>query len=326
MKRRRLAALAYALPLCLWPLCALPLPALAAYPEKPVRLVVPFPAGSITDVVARALADGMAPRLGQPIVIDNVAGANGIVGTATATKAAPDGQTLFMVGVSTGAANVSAFKSLPYDPRKDFSPIATVADAPFILVASKQLPVKTLQELIAYGRAHPGKLSYGYGSGSAQLCGAQVVSMGKFDAVAVAYRGVPQAMTDLVGGAIHFTIADLVNGVQQAQAGRVTALGVTSRTRSPLAPDVPSLAEAGLPDYDLTVWFGMAAPAGTPSPIVQRVNQVLAEVLADPATRKRFETAGLSARHSSPQDFARLIASDITKWGQVFRSAGLEPQ
>ncbi len=316
MKRRLVAAL----------LCALPFCALAAYPEKPIRLVVPFPAGSITDVVARALGDGMAARLGQPVVIDNQAGANGIVGTASAVKAAPDGYTLFMVGVSTGASNVSAFKSLPYDPRKDFTPVGTIADAPFMLVASKSLPVKTLQELVDYGRANPGKLSYGYGSGSSQLCAAQVVSMGQFQALAVPYKGVPQAMTDLVGGVIHFTIADLVNGLQQARAGRVTALGVTSRTRSPLAPEVPSLAEAGLPEYDLTVWFGMAGPAGMPVPIVQRVNEALQDVLADPTVKKRFETAGLTATPSSAEAFGRLIAGDIAKWAQVFRNAGLEPQ
>ncbi|WP_219218754.1 Bug family tripartite tricarboxylate transporter substrate binding protein [Variovorax boronicumulans] len=306
--------------------CALPLLALAAFPEKPIRLVVPFPAGSITDVVARALSDGMAGKLGQPVVVDNLAGANGIVGTVSAVKAAPDGYTLFMVGVSTGASNVSAFKALQYDPRKDFTPIGTIADAPFMLVASKELPVRNLQELIAYGRAHPGKLSYGYGSGSAQLCAAQVVSMGGFEAMPVAYRGVPQVMTDLIGGVVHFTIADLVNGLQQSRAGRVTALGVTSKTRSPLAPEVPSLAEAGLPDFDLTVWFGMAAPAGAPAAIVQRINTALREVLADPGVQKRFENAGLAPKPSSAQEFGRLIDTDIAKWGKVFKDAGMQPQ
>lgn len=307
-------------------MCAAPAWAWAAYPAKPIRLVVPFPAGSITDVVARALSDRMTTLLGQSIVIDNQAGANGIVGTVSALRAAPDGYTLFMVGVSTGASNVSAFKSLPYDPRKDLTPIGKVAEAPFILVSNKELPVRNLQELIAYGQANPKKLSYGYGSGSSQLCAAQVVSMGKFEAMPVAYRGVPQAMTDLIGGTIDFTIADLVNGLQQVKAGRVTALGVTSRARSPLAPEVPSLAEAGLPEYDLNVWFGLAGPALLPQPVVTRINQVLQEVLSDSVLKKRFENSGLTARPSSAQDFNKLIHSDIDKWATVFRNAGLEPQ
>ncbi|MES2185735.1 MAG: tripartite tricarboxylate transporter substrate binding protein [Pseudomonadota bacterium] len=315
MKRRLLALV-----------CALPLWAWAAYPEKPIRLVVPFPAGSITDVVARALSDGLAARLGQPVVIDNLAGANGIVGTVSATKTAPDGYTLLMVGVSTGASNVSAFRSLQYDPRKDFTPLGSIAEAPFMLVASKGLPVRNLQELIAYGRANPGKLSYGYGSGSSQLCGAQVVSMGGFTATPVAYRGVPQVMTDLVGGVVHFTIADLVNGLQQTRAGRVTALGVTSRKRSPLAPEVPSLAEAGLPDYDLSVWFGLAGPAGLPPAVVQRLSAALQEVLATEQVHKRFETAGLTPMASTPEAFGRLIDADIGKWAKVFRDAGLQAQ
>lgn len=306
-------------------LCALPLAA-RAYPDKPVRLVVPFPPGSITDVVARTLAEGIGPRLGQPIVIENRAGANGIVGTVAASRAEPDGYTLFMVGVSTGASNVSAFKSLPYDPRTDFTPIGAVAEAPFMLVASNALQVRDLQGLLAYGKANPGKLTYGYGSGSAQLCGAQVVSMGGFSAVPVAYRGVPQAMTDLIGGTIDFTIADMVNGMQQAQAGRVVALGVTSRQRSPLAPDIPSLAEAGLPDYDLNVWFGMAGPAGMPGAIVQQINAALGEALADPGLRRQFAASGLTPMPSTPQAFGQLIHADIDKWGRVFRDAGLTPQ
>jgi tripartite-type tricarboxylate transporter receptor subunit TctC len=307
-------------------LCALPFTASAAYPDKAIRLVVPFPPGSITDVVARALADSMAPRLGQPVVIDNRAGANGIVGTAVAAKSPADGYTLFMVGVSTGASNVSAFKSLPYDPRKDFAPLGMVAEAPFILVSAKNLPAKNLQEFLAHAKGVPGKLSYGYGSGSAQLTGAQVVSMGGFTAMPVGYRGVPQAMNDLMAGMIDFTVADLVNGMQQARAGRVTALGVTSKKRSPLAPEVPTLAEAGLPNYDLTVWFGMAAPAGTPAPTVQRLNTVLREVLEDPALKKRFEAAGLTALHSTPEAFGKLIDTEIAKWGKVFRDAGLQPE
>lgn len=316
MKRRLIAAL----------MCALPVLGWAAYPEKPVRLVVPFTPGSITDVVARALAQGLDSEFGQSVVVENRAGANGTVGTASAIRSEPDGYTLFMVGVSTGASNVSAFKSLPYDPRKDFAPIGLVAEAPFMLVSRGDLPVNNVKDLIDYAKANPGKLSYGYGSGSAQLCGAQVVSMGGFTATAVAYRGVPQAMTDLIGGVLDFTIADMVNGLQQAQSGRVKALGVTSKTRSPLAPDLPTLAEAGLPDYDLNVWFGVAAPAGTPSDVIARVNTALGNVLQSSSLQQQFATNGLTVRTSTPEGFRQLIASDIDKWGKVFVDAGLTPQ
>jgi len=307
-------------------LCMAPLLASAAYPDKPVRLVVPFPPGSITDVVARSLAQGLNQELKQAIVVENRAGANGIVGTGSAARSEADGYTLFMVGVSTGASNVSAFRSLPYDPRKDFAPIGLVAEAPFMLVTRANLPVKDVQGFVQYAKAHPGKLSYGYGSGSAQLCAAQVVAMGGFQATPVAYRGVPQAMTDLMGGTIDFTIADMVNGMQQARAGRVTALGVTSKARSPLAPDMPSLSEAGLTGYDLTVWFGMAAPAGTPDAIVQRLNQALKHALGEPALREQFTSNGLAVRYSSAQEFKTVIDTEIDKWGKIFADAKLTPQ
>ncbi|MFD4840671.1 Bug family tripartite tricarboxylate transporter substrate binding protein [Achromobacter sp. NPDC058515] len=316
MKRRLLCAL----------LAALPVLACGAYPNKPVRLIVPFTPGSITDVVARSVAKGLESELSQPVVVENRAGANGIVGTASAIRSEPDGYTLFMVGVSTGASNVSAFKSLPYDPKKDFAPIGLVAEAPFMLVSRSDLPVRNVKDLIRHARDNPGKLTYGYGSGSAQLCGAQVVSMGGFSATAVAYRGVPQAMTDLMGGVIDFTIADMVNGLQQSRAGRVTALGVTSKQRSTLAPELPTLAEAGLPDYDLSVWFGMATPAGTPADVIARVNTALGKALASPALQQQFATNGLTVRTSTPDEFRQLIASDIEKWGAIFVAAGLAPQ
>lgn len=315
MKRRVFAAV----------LAALPVLACGAYPDKPLRLIVPFTPGSITDVVARTLAKGLEAELSQPVVVENRAGANGIVGTASAIRSEPDGYTLLMVGVSTGASNVSAFKSLPYDPRKDFAPIGLVAEAPFVLVSRSDLPVKNVRDLIRHARENPG-MTYGYGSGSAQLSGAQVVAMGGFTATAVAYRGVPQAMTDLMGGVLDFTVADMVNGLQQSRAGRVTALGVTSKQRSPLAPDLPTLAEAGLPDYDLTVWFGMAAPAGTPADIIARLNTALGKALASPVLQQQFTTSGLTVRTSTPDGFRQLIASDIDKWGAIFVAAGLVPQ
>ncbi len=315
MKKRIIAALIAAAPLVA-----------AAFPDKPIRLVVPMSAGSITDVVARTLADGMAARLKQPIVVDNQAGGGNVVGTMAAVRAAPDGYTLLMVGVTNGASNLAVMKALPYDPRTDFTPISLVAEAPFVLVSSKSVPAKTLQDFTAYGKAHPDKLSYGYGSGSSQLSAARLVAQAGIGATAVGYKGIPQAMTDLIGGSIDFVVADLVNGMQAARAGRVNALGVTSARRTPLAPDVPTLAEQGLKDYDLTVWFGVAAPARTPAPVVAKLNATLREVLADPVVKQRFDTAGLTAVPSTPDAFGKLIHDDIAKWGAIARDAGIAPQ
>ncbi|AVT13770.1 Bug family tripartite tricarboxylate transporter substrate binding protein, partial [Paracidovorax avenae] len=296
------------------------------YPDRPIRLVVPMSAGSITDVVARTLADAMAVRLKQPIVVDNQAGGGNLVGTMAAVRAAPDGYTLLMVGVTNGASNLAVMKSLPYDPRKDFTPISLIGESPFLLVSSKSLPVRSAQELAAYGKAHAGKLSYGYGAGSTQLMAARFVSAMGFNATAVGYKGTPQAMADLIGGSTDFVVADLVNGMQAVRSGRVTALGVTSARRTPLAPDIPTLAEQGLKDYDLTAWIGVAAPANTSPQIVAQLNATLREVLADPAVKQRFDTVGLAVSPSSPEEFGRLIHNDIEKWGEIARSTGIAPQ
>ncbi|WP_372178589.1 Bug family tripartite tricarboxylate transporter substrate binding protein [Xanthomonas axonopodis pv. phyllanthi] len=315
MKRRIIASLIATLPLLA-----------SAFPDRPIRLVVPLPAGSITDVVARTLAESMATRLKQPIVVDNQAGGNAIPGTMTAMRATPDGYTLLMVGVTNGASNLATMKSLPYDPRKDFAPVGQIAEAPFMLVARKSLPVTQLKDLIAYGKAHPDKLSYGNGSGSIQLSAARLVSQAGFTATAVSYKGVPQAMTDLIGDTIDFAVVDLVNGLQAARAGRVAALGVTSAQRTPLAPDLPTLAEQGLRGYDISVWFGMVAPAHTPAAVIAKINAALREALADPAVKQRFDYAGLTPSPSSPEAFGRLIDSDVAKWTTIARDAGIAPQ
>jgi tripartite-type tricarboxylate transporter receptor subunit TctC len=298
----------------------------AAYPDRTIRLIVPFPVGSITDVVARTLAESMGSSLGQPIVVDNIGGASGIIGTTAAVNAAPDGYTLLMVGVTTGASNVTVFKNLKYDPRIDFTPIGLIAEGPFLLVSSPSIPVKTTKQLIEYGKKNPNALSYGYGSGSAQMCTVQLLTMGNFQATGVSYRGVPQAMTDLIGGSIQFAIADFVNGLTAYKAGQVNALGVTTKSRSPLAPEIPTLAESGLPGYDLTVWFGLAGPAKLPAEIVSRLSKSLNDALVNPSLKKRFVTSGLVTSPSSPQEFGKVIEADISKWGKIFQTSGLEQQ
>ncbi|WP_026432925.1 Bug family tripartite tricarboxylate transporter substrate binding protein [Paracidovorax oryzae] len=312
MKRKIVAALVAALPLLA-----------SAFPERPIKLIVPMAAGSITDVAARSVAEAMSQRLKQPVVVDNQ---QNLVGTMAAVRAAPDGYTLLIVGITNAATNVITMKSPPYDPRKDFTPIGQMAELPYLLVASTKLPAQTMKDLISYGKSHPDKLSYGYGSGSAQLATVRFTSMANFTATGVGYKGVPQAMTDLMGGTIDFIVADLNNGLQAARAGRVTALGVTSAKRSPLAPDVPTLHEQGLEGYDISVRFGLAGPAHLPASITEQLNAALREALNDPAVRQRFDGAGIAIVPSSPEVFARNIRDDIAKWSAIARDAGIAPQ
>jgi tripartite-type tricarboxylate transporter receptor subunit TctC len=298
----------------------------AAYPEKPIRLVVPFPAGSGTDIVARELADEMSRDLKQVIVIDNKGGAQGIIGMQSAVASPGDGYTLVVLGVTTGASNASMFKKLPYDPIKDLTPIGMIADSPIVLVGSTKVPANSLDDLVKYGRANPGKLSYGYGSGSAQVAAARVVSMGKFDAVPIAYKGSPQALVDVMNGQVDFMFVDLSVAVSQMAAGKVKAFGVSTKARFPQAPDIPSIHEAGLPGYDLSVWFALAGPAGMPPEIVARVSQALNNALRSPALVEKFKTKGLAVKPSTPAEFGAFLKSEIALWGEMIRDAKIPAQ
>lgn len=297
-----------------------------AYPDRPVRLIVPFPPGSITDVVARALADPMARDLGQAIVIDNKGGANGIIGTQAAAQAKPDGYTLVIVGVTTAASNVSLFKKLPYDPAKDLIPVGGISETPYLLVGSLKTPGKTVADLFAYGRENAGKLTYAYGSGSAQVFGAKLASMGRIRMTPVSYRGGPQALTDVMGGLVDLTFTDFANGLQQAKAGKVKAYGVSTRSRFALAPDIPTLNESGAPGFDLTVWFGLMAPAGMSPAITQQLSVTLEKSLTYPELIQRFHAQGLTPMPMSSDTFGRFVHAEIDKWGGIVREVGIDPQ
>ncbi|ARP94257.1 Bug family tripartite tricarboxylate transporter substrate binding protein [Bordetella genomosp. 13] len=307
-------------------LAAAPLLASAAYPDRPVRMMVPFPPGSITDVVARSLAESMARDLGQPVVVENKAGANGIIGTQDATKSAPDGYTVVVVGVTTAASNVSLFKQLPYDPRRDLAPIGAVAETPYLLVGALDAPGKTVGELFEYGRQHPDSLTFAYGSGSAQVFAAKLADMGRMKVTPVSYRGGPQALTDVMGGIVDLTFTDFANGLQQARAGRVKAYGVSTGERFALAADLPTLAESGAPGFDLTVWFGLMAPAGLPADVQQRLAKALNAALEDPQLVKRYEGQGLTVKKQSPQEFGRFVNEEVDKWASIVKQAGIPPQ
>ncbi|AWP80091.1 Bug family tripartite tricarboxylate transporter substrate binding protein [Bordetella bronchiseptica] len=300
--------------------------ATAAYPERPIRMVVPFPPGSITDVVARSLGQGMAAELGQPVVVENKPGANGIIGTQDVVKAQPDGYTLVVVGVSTAASGVSLFKNLPYDPARDLTPIGAVAETPYLLVGGQDVAGKTVADLYDYGRQHPGKLTYAYGSGSAQVFGAKLAAMGDITVTPVPYRGGPQALTDVIGGTVDLTFTDLANGLQQARAGKVKVYGVSTPGRFALTPDIPTLNESGAPGFDLTVWFGLMGPAGLPPAVTERLAGALDKALAAPELTQTYTRQGLSVKTQGPAAFGAFVRSEIDKWAGIVKETGIAPQ
>ncbi|KCB22123.1 Bug family tripartite tricarboxylate transporter substrate binding protein [Bordetella hinzii] len=300
--------------------------AAAAYPDRPIRMMVPFPPGSITDVVARNLGQGMSAQLGQPVVVENKPGANGIIGTNDVARAKPDGYTLVVVGVSTAASGVSLFKDLPYDPARDLTPIGAVAETPYLLVGGHGVAGANVGELFAYGRQHPGKLTYAYGSGSAQVFGAKLAAMGNMTVTPVPYRGGPQALTDVIGGTVDLTFTDLANGLQQARAGKVKVYGVSTPERFALTPDIPTLNESGAPGFDLTVWFGLMGPAGLPPDITGKLARALDAALASDALREAYARQGLSVKTQSPAEFGTFVRSEIDKWSGIVKEAGIPPQ
>lgn len=296
-----------------------------AWPSKPVKLVVPFPAGSATDQVARAIGQELQGALGQPFVVENKAGAQGTIAAEGVAKSAPDGYTLMVTTNTPQAAAPALFKQLRYDPVKDFQPVARLGTISFMLMVSADFPAKTLKEFLAHARANPGKLSGGYGSAGSQVSQAMIRSMGKVDFVDVPFKGLPEAITNVLGGQITFTFADLANALAQQKGGKLRGLAVTSEKRSPLAPDVPAIAEE-LKGYELIAWFALMAPAGTPAEIVNRLHGATAAALAKPEVVARYANLGTDVAPMNPQQLGDFIKSEIAKWGRMAKEAGIQPQ
>lgn len=296
----------------------------AAWPERPIRIIVTFPAGTQTDILTRLYAQGLAQRLGQPIIVDNRGGGQGMIGIRAAIAAPADGHTLVMIGVSTGASAPHMIKDLPYDPLRDLVPIGMVADAPYLLICDPRLPVRSAAELIAYGKARQGQLSFGHGAPSRRVAGALMAHMAGFEALEVAYRGQPEATTDCATGRISYTFADLGEALVQARDGRVRALAVTTAARSALAPEIPAMAET-LPGYNLSVWFMLGAPAGVPQPVIDRINAALTEVMAEPALRAQLAVQGLDIRAMPPAALKDFMASEVENWGRIIRALNIQP-
>ena len=295
------------------------------YPGRPVKLIVPFPAGSATDQVARLAGAQMQEALGQPFVVENKAGAQGGIAAAEVAKAAPDGYTLMVTTNTPQAANVSLFKKLNYDPVKDFTPIGRYGTTAFVLMVRPDFPPKDLKGFLSHAKANAGKLSGGYGSAGSQVSLAMLKQLGKLDIVEVPYKGIPQAVTDTLGGSLQLTFVDLANALAQAKGGKLRGLAVTSPKRTPLAQDLPAIAEE-LPGYEVIAWFGLVAPAKLPEPIVQRLSEVTAKALARPETKDKFAQIGVEVAPMTPAEFGRFIQAEVANWARLVKLAGIQPE
>lgn len=296
-----------------------------AWPSKPLTIIVPFGAGSGNDQVARLLGQELSTALGQPVIVENKAGAGGNIGAAAAAKAAPDGYTLFVTTNTTQAANPSLYKQLPYDPIKDFAPVGRIANTPALLVAGPSLSVKNLPELIALAKSKPGKLTYASGSSGTLVPAAMLTFEADIDMVHVPYKSIPDGLKDVMGGTVDLMFTDMATGTTQAKAGRVKALAISSLKPSPMMPDVPPIATT-LPGFELLAWYAMYVPTGTPPAIIERLNREIAQAEARPAFRERLSALGLEPITSTPAELASFTRSEMQKWGQVIRRTGATPQ
>lgn len=295
------------------------------YPSRPVKLIVPFPAGSATDQVARLTGAQLQEALKAPFVVENKPGAQGAIAAEQVAKSAPDGYTILVTTNTPQAANVSLFKRISYDPVKDFEPIARLGTTSFMLMVRPEFPAKNLKEFLAHVRSQPGKLSSGYGSSGSQVSQAMLKSMGRLDFVDVPYKGIPQAVTDVLGGTLSFTFVDLGNALAQAKGGKLRGLAVTSATRTPLAPEVPAIAEE-LKGYELIAWFALVAPAGTPKDIVQRIYEVSRQAISKNEIREKFAAIGTDVAPMNPAELGGFIKSEIVKWATLVKQAGIQPE
>ena len=314
---------------CFVALLALAAPAGAqtAYPQKPIRMVVPFPPGGGTDILARLFGQKMSETLGQQVIIDNRGGAGGTIGTDIAAKAPPDGYTLILVSGSH-AINPGLYPKLPYDSVNDFAPITQLATSPGILVVNPSLPVKSVKDLIALARAKPGQINYASaGSGTPpHLAGELFKVMAKIDMVHVPYKGNAPAFTDVIGGQVSLIFPTMPSAMPFIKSGRLRPIAVTSAKRSPAAPDIPTIAESGLPGYEATSWYGILAPARTPREIVARLHEVLVSIIGSPDMKDKLAAQGLDPVGNTPQQFAAVIKSEISKWAKVVKASGAKPE
>ncbi len=298
------------------------------YPSKPIRMMVPFAPGGGADFVARIVGKQLNDALGQPLVIENRGGAGGAIGTELAARATPDGYTLLLGSAGPLAIQPGLMKRLRYDPLKDFAPVTQVASMPFVLVVHPSLPVKSIPELLALARAKPGQLNFGSpGNGSTTHLATELLKMlAKIDVVHVPYKGVAPALADLVGGQVQFMSGDMSSVLPQVKAGRLRALAVTGAQRSPFVPELPTIAESGVPGYAASGWFGVLAPAATPRGIITRLNAVIVKGIKGAEARERLAALGGDVVANTPAEFAAYLRADLAKWSKLIKVIGLKQE
>nr|WP_273513874.1 tripartite tricarboxylate transporter substrate binding protein [Phreatobacter oligotrophus] len=301
-------------------------PARAAYPERPVTMIVPFAAGSGTDTVARIVAQQLGTRLGGSVVVENRAGANGSVAATFVARSEPDGHTLFMTTNTSHSANPSLLKSIPYDPVADFTPVARMGNLPFLLVIDPRIPAKSVAELVAHAKANPGKLTYASGNSTGIVAGATFARRAGIEVLHVPYRSTPPAVTDIIGGRISMMFVDITSSLTQVNAGALRALAVTTAERSKLLPDLPSMQEAGIADFDITSWNGVFGPAKMPAEVVQRLNREISAIATDPELVKKFAEIGFDAFAQTPAQLDAFVRAQLVTWARMIKDAGIEPQ
>jgi tripartite-type tricarboxylate transporter receptor subunit TctC len=295
------------------------------YPDRPIKLIVPFPPGGPPDVIARVIGEHMGKRLNQTVVIDNRQGAGATIGTRAVAVADPDGYTLLFASTTSLSIAPAVFKNVDYDPVKSFAPVAGVSNGPLVVVIHPAVPAKTVQELVAYAKAHPGKLNYGSGVASPpHIAWGLFTRVTGTDIVFIPYRAMASAMTDLVAGEIQIMIDGTGPLLPHIQEGTVRALAVTGKTRSPDFPQLPTMIEAGYPDYVLSFWTGIVAPAGTPADIVAKLNGAINESLKEPSVQANLAKFNVEAIRATPQEFAAFLAAETAKWGGIIRATGIK--
>jgi len=297
-----------------------------AYPAKPIVFIVPFAAGSATDQLARAVGSSVAQEGKQAVVVDNKAGASGMMAAQAAAKAPADGYTVLITTNTTQAANEHLYKKLPYDPVKDFVPVTGLGKGGQVLVVKAESPYKTVADLVAKAKKEPGKLSFGSGSSSSRVAGEMFKQLTHTDILHVPYKSNPNALTDLLGGQIDFMITDTATGVPQIKGGKLRALGVSTTQRIAMLGDVPTIDEAGVKGYDMGYWFAAYVPAGTPAPVVSRLRELLVNGTRSAAAKAFFESTGSDAWTTTPDELAKFQGAESQKWGRVIKAAGIEAE